>query len=104
MTKTIDVKKYLNVDLFDELHLGELSPEERVEFLGKFGEIINHRVTMRVAEELSDSQKEKLEAILEEPEPDAMLANFLQTEVPHFQKIVEEEVASHKKQLIERFK
>jgi len=105
MSTTIDVKKYLKADLFDELHLQELSGEERVSFLEKFGEIINHRVTMRVLDELSEDQKDQLEVIMNKPEPDQqMLAHFLQKEVPRFLQIVEEEVAGHKKQLIEKFK
>jgi|SRR3989338_3874778 len=104
MTK-LPVDKYLKMDLLDELGLKTLSPEERVSFLETFGSVLQQRLTLRVMEELSDPQKDKLDALLSsQPENDVALGQFLATEIPNFQSIAAEEVANYKKELVDRMK
>lgn len=105
MTTKLPVDKYLKMDLFNELGLKTLSPEERVSFLESFGNVLQQRLTFRVMEELSDEQKDKLDTLLSgEPDNDVALGQFLATEIPNFQSIASEEVAHYKKELVERMK
>lgn len=105
MTTKLPVDKYLKMDLFDELGLKTLSPEERVSFLESFGNVLQQRLTFRVMEELSDEQKDKLDTLLSsQPDNDAALGQFLATEIPNFQSIASEEAAHYKKELVERMK
>lgn len=105
MPTKIPVQKYLKADLFEELELSRVTPEQRVAFLESFGNIIQQRIYMRVMTILDDNQKNQLEALLTEHADDAdAVGAFLNAEIPEFQKIVEEEVASYKKSLIDRMK
>lgn len=104
MATKIPVEQYLNVNLFEELGLGRLTPEEQASFLETIGGVIQQRLTLRLMEILTDAQKDKLEAILENGQNDAALGEFLSKEVPNFQDIANEEVATYKKQLIDRMK
>lgn len=105
MPTKLPVDKYLKTDLFEELGIKTLSPEERVSFLETFGNVLQQRLTFRVMEELSDAQKDKLETLLAtQPDNDVLLGQFLATEIPNFQSVAEEEVASYKKELIDRMK
>lgn len=105
MPTKMPIDKYLKMDLFDELGLKTLSPEERVSFLEAFGNVLQQRLTFRVMEELSDEQKDKLDALLtSKPDDDLALGQFLVSEVPNFQQLAEEEVAHYKKELVQRMK
>lgn len=105
MTTKLPVDKYLKMDLFEELGIKTLLPEERVSFLESFGNVLQQRLTFRVMQELSDPQKDKLETLLSvQPDNDVALGQFLATEIPNFQSIAAEEVANYKKELVDRMK
>lgn len=98
------VEKYLKADLFEELKMEALSPEERAAFLERIGEIIHQRVMLRLMQELNDDQKNRLESLLsQQPGDDAALGQFLKSEVPSIQQIVDEETAGYKKELVDKF-
>jgi len=106
MSSTISVEKYLKADLFEELGLNNLEQGEKEAFLASFGEVIQKRITLRLLQELGDSQKDKLEALLAGSANDGgvALGNFLKAEVPNLEAIVGEEVAKYKKTIIDRVK
>ena len=98
------IQKYLKADLFEELSLDAMTPEERISFLEAFGNIVWQRVVLRAAKEFSDDEKENLEKILSTTPPDPQATGDFLKSLPQFEQIVEEEVAHYKKELIDRFK
>lgn len=105
MPTKIPVAKYLKANLFDELGLTTLAAEERASFLEGFGNVLQYRLTFRLMDELSEDQKEKLDETLgKDPQNGTAVVEFLNSELPKFEKIVEEEIAKYKKELIDRFK
>lgn len=100
----VEIEKYLKADLFEELKMEALSPEERVAFLERIGEIVQQRVMLRLMQELSEDQKNRLESLLsQQPGDNASLGQFLKSEVPNIQQMVDEETAGYKKELIDKF-
>ena len=98
-----DIQKYLNANLLEELGMDALSPEEAVAFFETFGSIVWQRIVLRLNDELSDEQKEKLDGLLaKQPQDPQEIAQFLMDEVPNFKQMVDEEVSNYKKELIER--
>ncbi len=98
------VQKYLSLNLFEELGLDAMTPDERKAFVESFGNVIQSRMMLRLMKELTDEQKDKLDKILSDnPEGSPALADFLKADVPHFPQIVEEEIAGYKKQLAGHF-
>lgn len=105
MEPKLPVQKYLSANLFEEIGLLNLAPEERAQFLDKFGEVLQYKLTYRIMRELSPDQKDRLEAILaQEPLDTSAVSNFFASEMPNFETIAAEEVADYKRELIERFK
>jgi hypothetical protein len=105
MPTKIPVAKYLKADLFEELGLTTIAADERASFLEGFGNVLQYRLTFRLMDELSEEQKEKLDQTLgKDPQSGLAVMDFLSAELPKFEKIVEEEVAKYKKELIDRFK
>ena len=96
-------QKYLNADLFVELGIERLTPEERIQFADSFGNVIHQRLIGRLMETLSDEQKDHLEALVTKNpnDGDAMFA-YLAGAVPTLDDIAKEEVAAYKKELIDR--
>lgn len=103
-TPIVDISKYLNADLFDELGLAVLSLEERVRFLEEMGGIIQQRVMIRVFDELSDEQKDELEAIIQaNPDDPNKVVAYVLAALPNYEALALEEIALYKKELVERF-
>lgn len=99
------IEKYLGADLFAELGMEDISPEERMVFIEKISDVIQQRLLLRLMGEMTDDQKTRLEALLADPNKDfSSVAQFLALEIPNFQQITEEEVANYKKELIEKYK
>lgn len=98
------INQYLGADLFKELGM-EVAGEERMIFLEKIGAIIQERLLLRFMGELKEEQKKRLDALLDDPKNDfASISQFLAREVPNFEQTAKEEIASYKKELIERYK
>lgn len=104
MPTKLPVDRYLKADLFQEIGLTSLTQEDRVSFLEAFGNVIQQRLSLRVMKELSEDQKDQLETLLTNHPDDVIgLNTFLESELPNFKDIAEEEVAKYKKELISRF-
>jgi len=101
MPKTNPVEKYLDADLFTELGLYTLSPEEREQFLNSFIEVIFRRIGTRVVSELSEEQRTQFnDFLMKHPEDVEESFNYLRTAVKNFDDVVKEEVAGYKGELI----
>lgn len=97
------VQKYLKADIFKEIGLERVTPEERMHFLESFGNVLQKRMTFRIMQELPPRAQEELDALAEKnPNDDMAIAKFLSAALPNFQQIMEEEVAHYKKELIQR--
>lgn len=99
------IEELLKVDLFEELGIKNLSADEQLVFLEKIGDVIQKRLMIRFLKELTEEQKDRLESIIADKGQDFdSVARFLTAEISDYQKIVEEELASYKKELIDRYK
>jgi hypothetical protein len=83
-------------DLIRELGLQNLPPEKQEETLASIGRIIYQGVLIRVMEQLSDSQKNEFEVLLERNADEEAIYEFLSKNVPDLDKLVEHEVAKFK--------
>lgn len=100
----LDISTYLNTDLFDELGLVSLSPEERVRFLEEMGGVVQQRIMIRVFDELSDEQKDELEAIIQaNPDDPHNIVAYMLAALPNYEAFALEEIALYKKEIMERF-
>lgn len=99
------IEQYLSADLFAELGMENISPEERMIFIEKISDVVQQRLLLRLMKEMTEDQKGRLETMLADPNKDfSSVAQFLALEIPNFQQITEEEVANYKKELIGRYK
>jgi len=104
-TPPIDIQKYLTMDLFDELNMATLAPEEKAAFFESFATVVYQKILLRLMKELTPEQSQKLQGILAaEPVDTAALASFYGNDVPDFRRFAEEEIAEYKKTLVERMK
>ncbi len=78
-----------------------LDDEKKVALLDKMSEVIQKRLTLRVLEKLSDSDQDEFEKIMDK-EPDKV-SDFLQTKIPEFTEIIQEEIVKLKSEMIEKF-
>jgi chaperone required for assembly of F1-ATPase len=101
----IDVKKYLQTDLFDELGMDMLTAEERVKFLDEMGTVLQRRAMIRVWDELTEEQKDEMDRIAKASEkaPNAVL-QYVAGVLPNLENLIQEEIAGYKKELMELFK
>ncbi len=103
-TAPLNLKKYLNANLFEELNLHLMPEEERNKFLDSFLSVIQMRIIRKLFEVLTDVQKNELEGILKDNEDGTKLEAFLKEELPDFENMVQMIIASYKHELIEQYK
>lgn len=104
LTKPI-IDKYLKANLFEELGVLNMTPEERASFVDAFGNVLQMRLTYRLMRELPEEAKGKLDEVLtKNPNDDVAIVQVLNAALPNFQQIAEEEVAQYKKELVQRMK
>lgn len=97
--KTEDIKNLLSRDLVKELHLDALSPEKLEETLARIGALIFKSVMMTSLERMSEREKERLDKLYNNNPVNLPAAlEYIQSKVPDFEKIVEEEVAKFKEE------
>mgnify|MGYP003394482693 CR=1 FL=1 len=97
------IEKHLNQDLLQELGIDALTPEEATAFFSSFGNIIWQRIILRLEDELTDDQKQKLESVLAtESDNTEAITSFFTNEVEGFEDMVNEEVAEYKKELLDQ--
>lgn len=94
-------KNILQKNIISELNLEMLDDEKKVALLDKMSEVIQKRLTLRVLEKLSDSDQDEFEKIMDK-EPDKV-SDFLQTKIPEFTEIIQEEIVKLKSEMIEKF-
>jgi hypothetical protein len=105
MPTKLPIQKYLQMNLFEELGLQNVTQEQRIKFLESFLDVIQKRVMIRLLSEMSESDKDELETVTtNHPDDELALGVFIQKAVPNFQQIAEEEIAAYKKQLVDRMK
>jgi len=95
-------KKILQKNIISELNLEMLDDEKKVALLDKMSEVIQKRMTLKVLEKLSDSEQDEFEKIMDK-EPDKV-SDFLQTKIPEFTNMLQEEIIKLKSEMIEKFK
>ena len=98
------LQKYLKADLFKELSLDTMSEEERVSFLEAFGNVVWQKTVISLLQELPDEKKQKLaDFVSNHPDDASAVTAFLAADLPILEKILDEEIAGYKKELIQRF-
>ena len=88
--------------VMQELGLEKLTPERQEEMLLTIGKLIFQGVLIRVMGLLSEKDKDDFDKLLmEKVEDEEAVFNFLKNKIPNLNELVDEEVASFKKELAE---
>lgn len=88
----------LDDNFLAELGLAALSPTEKKEMLKHIYQTLEMRVGMKLASGMSDQQLEDFEKLMDAKD-EAGAFQWLQTNVPEYKKVVEEEVEVLKKEI-----
>ena len=91
----------LQQNIISALNLQALDDQKKIDLLDKMSEVIQKRLILRVLKEMDGENKKEFEKVLDSS-PDKV-ADFLQKVFPGFPKMVEEEIAKLKQELIEQF-
>jgi hypothetical protein len=90
-------------DMFEDLGLDLLPPEEREEVVAHIGEVIFEGVMLRTVQALDDTKKEELTALFdasssdpENEEKHNAIQAFIETNVPDFDKYLAAEIEALK--------
>lgn len=98
------IKNLLSINLFEKLGIEHLSPEEKITFIEKMGEVIQGRILLRVLKEIPEEKKEKLEVALSDASNfDSFLLAITQV-LPNYEEVIKEEIAMYKEEVINRYK
>ena len=82
--------------ILDELGMGNLPEEEKQAMMERIGKILYQAVMLRVMDIMTDAQAGQFDkAIGENTNPEYIL-NYLRTQIPNFQQIVDEEALKFK--------
>lgn len=100
----LNVQKYLNANLFEELNLHLMSQEARNKFLDSFLSVIQMRIVRKLFEMLSEGQKDELEKLTENDPDGSKLEEYLKANVPDFDTHAQTIIAEYKKELIDQYK
>ena len=92
------MKNILSQDLIKELQIDTLPAEQQGALLERIGAVLFEAIILRVMQELSEVDQEKLTTLLEVIAVDETdtLFNFLQERIPHLNQIIDEETARFK--------
>jgi len=102
MATKIPLGKYLGGDLFADVGITHVTPEERAEFMAKIAEVIQHRIEFRVMDSLTDEQKDELERLSSGEAKGSEIMAFFEQNLPSFDTLAQEEVAKYRKELVEK--
>ena len=98
------IQNLLSINLFEELGIEYLTPEEQMVFIEKMGEAIQGRIILRVLKELPEEKKEKIdEALSSESGNFDSILQVISELLPNYEQVINEEVANYKKEIIERY-
>ena len=101
----MNLQKLANIDFIKELGIDKLSKEKKEQVLMQMGEIIQQRTLLKLAEKMTDKEKETFNKILEENrENPEKITEYLQTNFPDLNKIVIEEIGKYKQEIMELMK
>jgi len=104
MTLTPKMQQALQANLMKELGLEGLPVDQQERILMNTATIINQNIALRLLEELPEDKAKELEVLMtdyaNEPEK---LQVFFQQEMPNFDEMVTEEIASYKQDLLDKF-
>lgn len=94
-------KNILQKNIIKELNLEMLDDGKKIALLDKMSEVIQKRMTLRVLEKLSETDQDEFEKIMDK-EPDKV-SDFLQSKIPEFTEIIQEEIIKLKSEMIDKF-
>jgi hypothetical protein len=98
---TKKIEELLKVDIIKELGLEGLDTESKQSIIDDAGYVMIRGAWIRLFEALSDAKQKELSDLLEEdPENIEAIIGFLKKEVPHYEDLIKEEVASYKSILL----
>lgn len=92
----------ISQNFLEELGLGNLPEDKKIQLLDDMGKMINQNIIMRVVELMSEEDKNEFDKVIGEnmANPEAIL-DFLKAKVPSFDAIVAEEIEKFKKESVE---
>ncbi len=99
----MDTKKtdeILNADLFKELGLENLSPEEKKNVVDEAFKVIMQGLWVRVLEHLTPEEQADVEAKIEGVTDPVEFVSYLKTKVPNLDELLKEEIANYKSVLL----
>ena len=100
-----EIKKILALDLFKELGLANIEPEVKQTILDDASYIVTRGTWIRVMDSLTDEKQIEISKMLaDEPENTDRIAEFIKKEVPNYEDLVKEEVATYKSLLLAKQK
>ncbi len=85
----------------DEFGLSTLPPEKQEELLTRIGGIIYKSVLMRALDQMSESEQDEFDALLEQDKGPEEIFAFLQEKIPTIETIIKEEADAFKKETME---
>lgn len=104
MPLSTQLQAAFDANLMAELGFDDLPTDEKMKMIETMGETINKNIALRMFEELPDNRAKELETLLtsyaDDPEK---LEFFFRQELPNFDDIVKEEIASYKQDLLDKF-
>jgi hypothetical protein len=81
-------------DIIKEFGLEGLPPEEQKEMVEKFSDVVMQAVLVRGLAQLSEAQKDELDAALEkDPEDPNIILDYFMDKLPNFETMVAQQVA-----------
>ena len=100
MDKT-KIEELLKVDVLKELGLDDLDADSKQSLIDDAGYVMIRGAWIRLFEALSDAKQEELSKLLEDdPENTEAIIAFLKKELPNYDDLIKEEIASYKSILL----
>jgi hypothetical protein len=92
----------LRQNIIKQLGIETLPEKEQEEILLRIGKIIFQSVLIRVMERLNSKEKDEFTQLLtEKPDDEKAILDFLKSKIPDLDEIVNEEVATFKKEVVD---
>lgn len=88
----------LDDNFLQDIGLGSLPQDQKVQMLRDIYETLELRVGMRLAEQMSDEQLDEFEALIDKKDDPAALA-WLETNFPNYKQVVAEELEKLKTEI-----
>ncbi len=85
----------------EEFGLSTLPPEKQEELLARIGGIIYQAVLMRVLSQMTESEQDEFDSLLEKNSEPEEIFSFLKEKVPSVETIIKEEADAFKKETLD---